>query len=127
MARSRCMLDKGALLIAGLGLVALLVVTGQVALSNGIIGERSAISDLRADRSYLQARLGLLERDWNRQTSRDQIVGKAVAIGLEAPTRPSLLMVLNEEPAADGPSFLARAMVAVGAREAHAAVGGERP
>ncbi len=127
MARSRCMLDTGALLVGLMGFAALLVVTGQVALSNGIIRERTTISDLHADRDYLQARLGLLEQEWNRQTSRDEIAAKAVTIGLVAPTHPSVLMVLDETSERDGPSFLARAMVAVGAREAHAAVGGDGP
>jgi hypothetical protein len=127
MARSRRVLDRGTLVAALLCLAALMVVTGQVALSNGVIGERAAISDLRADRAYLQARLGILERDWNERTSREEIVVKAAEIGLVAPARPSVLLVLDESRRDDGPSFLRRAMAAVGAREAHAAVGGDGP
>jgi len=127
MARSRRVLDRGTLVVALLSLAALMVVTGQVALSNGVIGERAAISDLRADRAYLQARLGLLERDWNTRTAREEIVRKAAEIGLEAPARPSVLLVLDDSPQRNEPSFLKRAMVAVGAREAYAAVGGDGP
>ncbi len=120
MARSRRVMDRGTLAGVVIGLAVLAVVVGQIALANGIIRQRTALSDLRADRTYLQARIGLLELDWNRQTSREAIAPRAAAIGLVRPEKPSVLLVLDDAGADGGGSFLQRALAVVGAAEARA-------
>lgn len=126
MARSRRILDKTALLGAVVGAAALAVLVGQIALANGFVRERAAISDLRADRAYLQARVGLLELDWNERTARGAIVERAASLGLVSPEAPSTLIVLDDVGADGDRTFLQRALGVVGAAEARAAEDGRR-
>ena len=124
MARSRRIMDKTVLVGAVLGVAVLAVLVGQIALANGFVSECASISDLRADRAYLQARVGLLERDWNERTSRTAIVERAVELGLVTPDAPSSLIVIDTREDADRNTLLQKALKVVGAAEAHASENG---
>lgn len=77
MACSRTIRGRVPLVMAGFGLMALAVLTSLVALSNGIVAGRRSVQTLRADRAYLETRLGMLEEDWNRETAQGVIVSRA--------------------------------------------------
>lgn len=94
MARSRRLLGRRVVMGAGLVLGVLLLATGQVALSNGILSQRCRLAVLEADRDYYQAKVGGLESQWNRATSRDLIVARAgVELGLVQLGEPAPVLV----------------------------------
>jgi len=98
MARSRRLLGRGFLLGGGLVLALLACLTGQVALSNGILSHRCRLAELEADRAYYEARLGTLELAWNRATRQESVVSRAEAeLGLERRGDPPRLVVLAPE------------------------------
>ena len=80
-----------------LPLGAALVLSGLVALSNNNIKVRCRLDELRADKAYLQTRVGLLEQRWHRETSREIITSRAsTELGLATPASPGTIVVVND-------------------------------
>jgi hypothetical protein len=95
MARSRRIADRAPLLIGGACCVAVTLFSLLVALSNAVVGERRHLRDLRADKVYLETKIGRLEEAWYRATSRENIVARAeTELGLVTPDGPGLVVVL---------------------------------
>ncbi len=95
MARSRNLRDRAPLLIGGACLSAVVLFSMLVALSNAVVKERRQLRDLRADKVYLETKIGRLEEAWYRTTSRDRIVARAeMELGLVTPDGPGLVVVL---------------------------------
>jgi len=95
MARSRNIKDRAPVMIGGVCLVAVVVFSLLVALSNAVVKERRLLHDLRADKVYLETKIGRLEESWYRATSRDRIVARAeTELGLVTPDGPGLVVVL---------------------------------
>jgi len=101
----------------------------QVALSNGVVSQGCRVTELKTDRTYYQARVGILEHRWNSMTSRDVIVSRAgQELGLalqEDPARIVVLVSADPEPKRrDWPGWL-RSIG--GGTEAQAATGRRSP
>ncbi len=95
MARSRSIRDRAPLLIGGACFVAMILFSLLVAFSNAVVQERRLLRDLRADKVYLETKIGRLEEEWYRATSRDRIVAWAEKeLGLVTPDGPGLVVVL---------------------------------
>jgi hypothetical protein len=95
MARSRNIKDRAPVMVGGACLAAVIVFSLLVALSNAVVKERRLLHDLRADKVYLETKIGLLEESWYRATSRDRIVARAeTELGLVTPEGPGLVVVL---------------------------------
>lgn len=95
MARSRCLRDRAPAMIGGAGLGAVMLVTLLVALSNSVVKERRRLRDLRADKVYLETKIGRLEEAWYAATAREHIVARAeTELGLITPDGPGLVVVL---------------------------------
>jgi len=95
MARSRSIRDRAPLLIGGACLVALTLFSLLVTFSNAVVKERRQLADLRADKVYLETKIGRFEEAWFRATSRESIVARAEKeLGLVTPDGPGLVVVL---------------------------------
>ncbi|MBU0741833.1 hypothetical protein KKG45_08755 [bacterium] len=95
MARSRSIRDRAPLVIGAACCVAVVLFSLLVAFSNAVVKERRLLRDLRADKVYLETKIGRLEEEWYRATSRDRIVALAEKeLGLVTPDGPGLVVVL---------------------------------
>ncbi len=95
MARSRNIRDRAPLLIGGACIVAVTLFSLLVTFSNAVVKERRRLADLRADKVYLETKIGRLEGAWFRATSRESIVARAEKdLGLVTPDGPGLVVVL---------------------------------
>jgi len=96
MANARNLTGHRTLRCLVLPLCAALVLGGYVALSNATIKSRCRLDDLRADKAYLQTCVGLLERQWLHDTSREVITERAdLELGLAVPEAPGRIMVVD--------------------------------
>lgn len=125
MARSRSLRDRAPVLMGGVCLGAVLMFSLLVALSNAVVQERRRLRDLRADKIYLETKIGGLEEAWYAATSRDRIVARAeTELGLVTPDGPGLVVVLASAATERRRPAWRRILAAVGggsgAREAHA-------
>jgi len=131
MARSRNLGDRTPLVIGAACLVAVFLFSLLVALSNAVVKERRLLRDLRADKIYLETKIGRLEEDWFRATSRERIIARAeMELGLVTPDGPGLVVVLASAAKERRLPAWRRVLAAVGGgsggvREARA--GGVRP
>ncbi len=95
MARSRSIRDRAPLLIGGACFVAVTLFSLLVTFSNAVVKERRLLRDLRADKVYLETKIGRLEEAWFQATSRESIVARAeTELGLVTPDGPGLVVVL---------------------------------
>ena len=125
MARSRSIGDRAPLIIGVACLTAVSLFSLLVALSNAGVNERRALRDLRADKVYHETRIGGLEEQWFRATSRESIVARAeTELGLVTPDGPGLVVVLDTVAKERPVPVLQRVLAAVGGgggvRAAHA-------
>ena len=95
MARSRSIRDRAPLVIGAACFIAVALFSLLVAFSNAVVKERRLLRDLRADKVYLETKIGRLEEEWFRATSHDRIVARAeTELGLVTPDGPGLVVVL---------------------------------
>jgi len=131
MARSRSLRDRTPLVIGAACVVAVVLFSLLVALSNAVVKERRLLRDLRADKIYLETKIGRLEEAWFSATSRERIIARAeTELGLVTPDGPGLVVVLASAAKERRPPAWRRVLAAVGGgsggvREARA--GGVRP
>ncbi|HPF35115.1 MAG TPA: hypothetical protein P5571_01585 [Candidatus Krumholzibacteria bacterium] len=98
MARSRRLISRGRVIGLALVVLVMLAFTGQVTVSNGIVGDSCRLAELEADRAYYQARIGTLELEWNRATRREDVVARAESeLGLVRRGDPPRLVVLGPD------------------------------
>jgi hypothetical protein len=96
MASTRSLADRKFVRFFLLPVCGLLICGLMVAIANGNIKLRCCNEQLRVEKAYLQTRVGLLERQWHRETSRDIITSRAnLELGLHAPETPATIIVYN--------------------------------
>lgn len=115
MACRREMRGRTPLVTAALCVGALAVLSSLITLSNGIVTGRRALQALMADKAYLETQLGLLEQQWNAETSRARILDRAQReLGLQRSDAPGLIVVMADPQSADEPPLWQRVVAAVG-------------
>lgn len=97
MASSKSLADHKSVRYFLLPLVGLLICSVFVTIANGNIKHRCCLENLRIEKAYLQTRVGLLEQQWHRETSRDVITRRAtVELKLHTSAAPATIVVLNQ-------------------------------
>ncbi len=115
MARSRSLRDRAPALMGGVCLGAVVLFSLLVTLSNAVVKERRRLRDLRADKVYLETKIGRLEEAWYAATSKDSIVARAeTELGLVTPDGPGLVVVLASSATERRESGWRRVLAAVG-------------
>lgn len=100
----------------------LAVLSSLITLSNGIVTGRRAMRALLADKAYLETQLGLLEQQWNDETSRTCILDRAQReLGLQRTDAPGLIVVMADQAGADEQPLWQRVVAAVGSGDRVAA------
>lgn len=95
MARSRRLSRQAPLFLLVCGSLTAAVLTQVVSLSNRVVAVRGAIAELRAEKAYLEAAIGLLDAEWNRIAGAEVIVPRAEKeLGLVTPDGPGLVVVM---------------------------------
>jgi hypothetical protein len=107
----------------------LAVLSSLITLSNGIVTGRRAMRALLADKAYLETQLGLLEQQWNDETSRACILDRAQRkLGLQRSDAPGLIVVMADQAGADEQPLWQRVVAAVGSGDrVAAAAAADRP
>ncbi len=122
MACRREMRGRTPLVTAAFCVGALAVLSSLITLSNGIVTGRRALQSLLADKAYLETQLGLLEQQWNAETSRTCILDRAQReLGLQRSDAPGLIVVMAGQESAGEQPLWQRVVASVGSGERVAA------